>query len=302
MPYRMLSSLAVRLNGEIYLFDAGEGTQINWKKVRLGVRGLKLIAVTHLHADHCLGIPGMIMLKSQMEEPEPLTILGPPGTREFIAQCRRTLEFQVNFPIRIVEWPGDESGAAYRDDQVTIYWQPVKHTRFCLGYRLEEMDRPGKFNPELARGLGVPKGPLWGRLQQGETVESASGAKVMPSDVLGPPRRGRHVAYVVDTRPVPGVQTLCRKADIAFLEGMFLSEHSEHADVKGHMTVMEAAEIAKQADAARTVLIHISPRYENSELGKLEGEAKTVFDRIKVGRDMDMFEVKFPEDIEEKKS
>ena len=131
MPYRMLSSLAIRLNGQIYLFDAGEGTQINWKKVRLGVRGLKLIAVTHLHADHCLGIPGMVMLRAQMEDPAPLTILGPPGTGEFVAQFRRLLEFKVNFTINVIEWSSNSTGVAYRDDQAEILWEPLKHTRFA---------------------------------------------------------------------------------------------------------------------------------------------------------------------------
>ncbi len=294
MPYRMLTSLAVRLSGKIYLFDAGEGTQINWKKGRLGVRGLHLIAVTHLHADHCLGIPGMLMLRSQMEDPEPLTIIGPPGTREFVAQCRRTLEFQIDFPITFIEWPGDKSGVAFEDNQAKILWEPLKHTRFCLGYRLEEHMRPGKFNSERAESLGVPKGPLWGKLQRGASVTNPSGRTVNPSDVLGPARRGRHLAYVVDTRPTRSISALCRNADIAFIEGMFLSEHSEHADIKGHMTVAEAAGIAAKCRVARTVIVHISPRYENSELSALEAEGKATFGQLKAGRDLDRFEVDFP--------
>ncbi len=295
MPYRMLSSLAIRLNGQIYLFDAGEGTQINWKRARLGVRGLKLIAVTHLHADHCLGIPGMIMLRAQMEDPAPLTILGPPGTREFITQSQKLLEFKVNFPINIIEWSSNNAGPAYRDDQAEILWQPVKHTRFCLGYRFEEADRPGKFNPARAKTLGVPMGPLWGKLQKGESVQTPSARTVQPSDVLGPARRGRHIAFVVDTRPTRGVYSLCKKADLAFLEGMFLSEHSNHADLKGHMTVVEAARIARKSGAARAILVHISPRYENSELGKLEEEARKEFSSLRIGKDLDVFEVSFPE-------
>lgn len=295
MPYRMLSSLAVRLNGLLYLFDAGEGAQINWKKARLGVRGLKVIAVTHLHADHCLGIPGMIMLRAQMDDPDPLVILGPSGIKEFVSQCRKTLEFQVNFPIEFIEWPGDKSGVAYRDHQALIRWEPVKHTRFCLGYRLEEFDRPGRFDPARAEASGIPRGPLWGKLQHGESVTTPAGRIVSPDKVLGPQRRGRHICYVVDTRPVQSIYSLCREVDLAFIEGMFLSEHSEHADDKGHMTVVEAARIAKRAGAAKVVLLHISPRYENSELVKLEEEARTRFDNVKTGRDLDLFEVPFPD-------
>jgi ribonuclease Z len=296
MPYRLLASMAIRLNGKIYLFDAGEGTQINWKRARVGLRGLKFVALTHLHADHCLGLPGMMMLRAQMEDPEPLIIAGPPGTREFVAQCRRTLEFQINYPIHFNEWPGDETGVAYSDNRARILWEPVKHTRFCLGYRFEELDRPGKFNPHKAEALEIPKGPLWGRLQGGERITTPSGTEVLPSDVLGPPRRGRRIAYVVDTRPAPGAYSLCRNADLAFLEGMFLTEHSEHAEVKGHLTVSEAAGIAKESHVERAVLIHISPRYENSELGRLEEEAGRIFPSIKAGKDLEVFEVKFPEE------
>lgn len=294
MPYRGLVSLAVRLNGKLYLFDGGEGVQINWKKARIGVRGLKLIAVTHLHADHCLGIPGMLMLKAQMDDPEPLTIIGPPGTHEFVYQCRKTLDFQVNYPIDYIEWPGDGTGVGYADEQARILWEPVKHTRFCLGYRLEETDRPGRFDPQTARELGVPMGPLWGKLQSGQDVLTPLGVLVRSAQVLGPPRRGRHIAYVVDTRPAPGVYQLCKDTDLAFVEGMFLSGHSEHADAKGHLTVVEAAGILKESRAKRGVFVHISPRYENNELSKLEEEARPLFPAIRAGRDLDMFEVKLP--------
>ena len=113
--------------------------------------------------------------------------------------------------------------------------------------------------------LGVPMGPLWGKLQKGESVKTPPENIVQPSQVLGPARRGRHIAFVVDTRPAPGIYSLCKKADLAFLEGMFLTEHSEHAEAKGHMTVRQAARIARKSEAARAVLVHISPRYENSE-------------------------------------
>ncbi len=295
MPYRMLASMALRLNGKIYLFDAGEGTQINWKRARIGVRGLKVIAVTHLHADHCLGIPGLLMLRAQMDDPEPLTIIGPPGTRRMIVQFRQLLEFLINYEIKFIEWPGDKSEVAYEDEQARILWAPVQHTRFCLGYRLEEKQRPGRFDPDAARALGIPMGPLWGKLQRGQPVTMPDGAVVHPDQVLGPARRGRHVAYVVDTRPAEGVYRLCENADLAFIEGMFLDEHSEHADEKGHLTVKEAAGIVKKAGASRAVLVHISPRYENSELAKLEEEAKKIFESMKAGRDLDMFAIEFPE-------
>lgn len=295
MPGRYLSSMAIRFDGKLYLFDGGEGTQLSWKQGRIGLKGLGLIAVTHLHADHCLGIPGIMMLKAQMTDPGPLTILGPPGIEEFIVQNQRILEFHLNYPVRFVEWSASRPGPAYEDEHVRILWHPLEHTRFCLGYRWEEKDRPGKFNPALALALGIPPGPARGRLQRGETIRTPAGEEVGPHQVLGPPRRGRHVAYVVDTRPTEGIEVLCKDADIAFVEGMFLPEHSDHAVTKGHLTVAEAAGIARSARVKQLVLIHISPRYTEDELFMLQSAAAQYFDRVSIGRDLSVYPVPFVE-------
>jgi ribonuclease Z len=291
MPHRLLTSLVVRLNGNIYLFDAGEATQLGWKKVRLGLRGFNLLAVTHLHADHCLGIPGLMMLRAQMENPEAFTILGPPGIEKFITEIQKLLEFYTNYDVHFIEWPGPDQELAYHDAHVRIYWQPLQHTRFCLGYRLEEKERPGKFNAHRASQLGVPKGPLWGSLQRGQSVTLEDAREISPSQVLGPLRKGRHIAFVVDTRTTKSIYRLCRDVDIAFIEGMFLPEHEEHAENKGHLTVTEAARIAGRAGAARAVLIHISPRYDNDQLDQLEVAAKSRFANAQIGRDLESFTI-----------
>ncbi len=295
MPYRMLTAMAVKLEGGIYLFDGGEGIQINWKRLRIGVRVLGLLAVTHLHADHCLGIPGLMMLKAQSEDPAPLTILGPPGIREFILQTQRMLEFRLNYPVDFVEWSEEaETDLAYRDERVRIFWRPLDHTRFCLGYRMEELDRPGRFDPQRAEALGAPMGHLWGKLQRGESIVIPDGSVVAPEQVLGPPRRGRHIAFVVDTRPTPNITRLCRDVDLAFIEGMFTSEHSAHAAAKAHMTVAESARIAGEAGAKRAVIVHISPRYGNEALSGLEMEARDVFENARIGKDMEIYPVSMP--------
>ena len=162
MSYRMLTSLAVRLNGQIYLFDAGEGTQINWKRARLGVRGLKLIAVTHLHADHCLGIPGMIMLRAQMENPDPLTILGPPGTREFLSQSQRTLEYHVNFPIHIIEWASDNSDLAYQDESGQDSVATGQAHPLLPGIQVRRAGQAGKIRQRAGTGPGGTDGAALG--------------------------------------------------------------------------------------------------------------------------------------------
>ena len=296
MPYRLLTSLAVRVDGQIYLFDAGEGTQLGLKQTKIGVRGLDVLAVSHLHADHCLGIPGIMMLRSQMQDPEPLTILGPPGVKKFIQNAHENLEFFLNYQITFLEWSSDADEVAYQNDQVRIIWHPVEHSRFCLGYRLEELDRPGKFKPHLATSLGIPKGPHWGKLQQGQKVILDDGKEITPEQVLGESRRGRHVAYVVDTRPSKGVYRLCKDADIAFMEGMFLPEDGEHADAKGHLTVVDAARVAERAGVCRAVLVHISPRYGSDELSLLAAAAQSRFDSAEMGEDYKVYQVPLPDD------
>lgn len=291
MPHRLLTSLAVRLNGQIYLFDAGEAVQLGWKQVRLGLRGFKLLAVTHLHADHCLGIPGLMMLKAQIDDPEPLTVLGPPGIREYIRQSQALLEFYTNYPVHCIEWSSERTDPAYQDEQVRIYWQPLKHSRFCLGYRFEEIERPGKFSPDQANLLGIPRGPLWGKLQRGESIALENSRQISPNQVMGPPRPGRRIAYVVDTKTTKNIYRLCRDVDIAFMEGMFLPEHAEHAEAKGHLTVTEAARIAGRAGVRRAVLIHISPRYSDAELDQLESAAKNRFEQVQIGRDFESFRI-----------
>ncbi len=296
MPHRLLTSLAVRHNGRIILFDAGEGTQLGWKKARLGYRALQMIAVSHLHADHCLGIPGLMMLRAQMSDPDPLTIVGPPGIEEFVNTVRRLLDFHMNYPVYFLEWNASGGPVAYEDKDLKLMWHPLKHTRFCLGFRLEEKDRPGKFRAARAKELGVPQGPLWGKLQGGESVSLEDGRTVCPHQVLGPSRRGRHIAYVVDTQPAKNVYELCRGADLAFMEGMFLREEEEHARERGHMTVWDAARIARRAQVKEAVLVHMSPRYEDEDLGLFEAEAAAQFDRVRIGRDQAIYPVPLPAD------
>jgi len=296
MPHRLLTSLAVRFKGRIYIFDAGEGTQLGLKKTKIGIRGLTVLAVSHLHADHCLGIPGIMMLKAQIQDPEALTIIGPPGIKEFVEQIHGNLGFFLNFPVRFLEWSEQNSEVAYEDDQVRIIWHPLEHSRFCLGYRLEELNRPGKFKPHLAASLEIPKGSLWGKLQQGEQVTLEDGREISPKQVLGEPRRGRHVGYVVDTKPSKGIYRLCQDVDIAFMEGMFLPEHTEHAEARGHLTVVDAARIAGRAGVRRAVLVHISPRYNSDDLSLLAEAAKSRFEGAEMGEDFRVYRVPYPND------
>ncbi len=293
MPYRSLTSVAVRLEGHIYLFDAGEGCQIDLKKTHLGIKPLRVMAISHLHGDHCLGVPGLLMMRAQVPDAGPLTILGPPGIERFVRQLHESLSFYLEYPFSFVEWRKDGPEVAYEDEAVRILWDPLKHTTLCLGYRLEEHPRPGKFNAGKARTLGVPQGPLWGKLQRGESVTSDQGATVSPDQVLGPPRSGRKMCYAVDTRPTQSLYKLCRDVDLAFLDGMFLLEHQEEAEAKGHMTADDAARVASRAGARRVVIIHISPRYTEDDMGRFAESAKARFEDADVGSDLQQFNIPY---------
>ncbi len=295
LPNRALTSLAVRLQGYFYLFDAGEGCQINLKKTGLGIKPLRVIAVSHLHGDHCLGVPGLLMMRAQVDDPGSLTILGPPGIERFVSQLRELLGFFINYPIQFVEWHEASSELAYEDDLVRILWAPLKHSALCLGYRLEEHPRPGKFRPEAAKALGVPQCPLWGRLQQGESVTLADGTAISPGQVLGPARPGRHICYAVDTRPVQSLYRLCEDVSVAFLDGMFLPDHAAEAEAKGHMTVDDAARIALRARARRAVLVHISPRYTEEDVKILAEAAAKRFPLAEMAGDLNWYTVPYPD-------
>jgi ribonuclease Z len=291
MPNRFLTSVAVRFQGQLYLFDAGEGCQINLKKAKLGIKPLRVLAVSHLHGDHCLGVPGLMMMRAQVPDAGPLTILGPPGIERFVRQIRDSLDFFLDYPVTFVEWKEGGPELAYEDDLVRILWGPLKHTTLCLGYRLEEHPRPGRFRKEEATALGVPSGPLWGKLQRGETVTLEKGETITPEQVLGPARPGRRICYAVDTQPNKMLYRLCEDVDMAFLDGMFLPEHREEAEAKGHMTADDAARVSARAGARRAVLVHISPRYTEEDMGEFADAAKERFENAEIGTDLQQFTI-----------
>lgn len=302
MPGRPLTAVAVRTGGAVYLLDCGEGTQVLYKALHVGMRALRMVALTHLHADHCLGLPGLLMLRSQMDDPDPLTIVGPFGIERFTRHVIRDLACRITFRLDFVEIDTrqEESGkgpflVAYEDDLVRLRWGPLHHSVFCVGYRLEEHERPGRFSIEAAQGLGLPPGPLYGRLQTGEEVTVPDGTVVRPEQVLGPTRPGRLVAYCTDTAPCKNLYRVLDQVDLAFLEGMFLPEHTEEAKQKRHLTVADAARIAKRSNVRQTILVHLSPRYDNKLARQVDEVARGVHDAVRRGRDGERFELRLRE-------
>lgn len=287
--------MALRVGGIVYLLDCGEGTQVPYKELHLGQRSLRLIAISHLHADHCLGLPGMLMLRAQMPDPGPLVLLGPAGLDRLIRHLRQDLPMFINYPIRVHEWSPGASPLAYEDEHLRILWRLVDHTVPTLGFRLEECGRPGRFHPQTALDLGVRSGPLWGRLQAGETVTLANGSQVTPEQVLGVPRRGRHVAYVTDTALCPSIHTLLHDADLAFMESMFLPDHALDAAEKHHLTVEQAVLAAVRARVRELVLVHVSPRYDEAEAARMDAIARSLHPRARLGRDSEVFHLPAPD-------
>ncbi|MDR3161774.1 MAG: ribonuclease Z, partial [Spirochaetaceae bacterium] len=264
LPGRHLTSVLLRREGELFLFDGGEGTQVSLRRLNLRWKKISVIFVSHLHADHVTGIPGILMLSSQVDRDDPLYIIGPRGLSEYIETNRRTLDMYLNYEIIVREISAP--GIVYQGDGFRVRAFPLRHTKPCVGYAFEEERRPGEFHPEKAAALDVPRGPLWARLQAGETVRAADGREVTPEEVLGPSRSGRKFSYVTDTLGFPEIAAEVEGSDLFVCEGMFERDLEESAREKKHMTAEQAARIAAAARVKKLALIHFSPRYNEYNL------------------------------------
>ncbi len=284
LPGRALTSVLVRREGELFLFDCGEGTQVSLRRLNLRWKKITAIFVSHTHADHVTGLPGILMLSSQVDRDEPLYIYGPPRIREFVEAVRRTLDMYINYEIVVREVEGGSE--AFAGDGYRISTHALAHTRPCLAWCLEEDPRPGVFHPEKAEELGVPRGPMWSTLQDGSPVSLADGRTVHPREVLGEQRRGRKLCFATDTVPAPGLAEFARGSDLFVCEGMFEEELAETAAEKRHLTAAQAARIAREAGVRRLGLIHYSPRYADRELKRLLAEARGIFPETFLCRDL----------------
>ncbi|MCQ2398361.1 MAG: ribonuclease Z, partial [Sphaerochaetaceae bacterium] len=196
LPGRCLTSAMVRRNGELFLFDCGEGTQVSLKKLNLHWKKINSIFISHMHADHVTGLPGMLMLSSQVDRDDPLYIYGPEKLKDYIDANRKLLDMYINYEIKIIPV---EPGVIFEDEEMTVEAIPLLHTKPCFGFVMREKDRAGEFSVEKAAALNVPCGPLWGRLQHGSDVVLHDGTVIHPRQVLGPVRHGVSFAYVTDT-------------------------------------------------------------------------------------------------------
>lgn len=291
LPYRHLTSVLLRREGDLFLFDGGEGTQVSLRKLNLRWKKINAIFVSHTHADHVTGLPGLLMLSSQVDRDDPLYIYGPPKIAEYIETSRRVLDMYINYQIVVKEIT--EPGICYEGEGFHVRAFPLQHTKTCVGYTLEEHERPGAFNPDKARELGVPCGPLWSKLQSGESVLSSDGKTVSPGEVLGPGRKGRKFSYVTDSKYLPSIAGEVAGSDLLVCEGMFEKALAETAAEKKHMTAVQAAAIARDSGSKKLALIHYSPRYTDNDLKTLLAEAKTVFTETVLSKDRMVFPIEY---------
>lgn len=291
LPNRHLTSVLLRREGELFLFDAGEGTQVSLRRLNLRWKKISVIFISHTHADHVTGIPGLLMLSSQVDRDDPLYIIGPPRIAEYIETSRKVLDMFINYEIVVKEVTAP--GVVYKGHGFHVRAFPLRHTKPCLGYTFEEYPRPGEFYPDKAVELGVPRGSLWAKLQNGDAVEAADGSRVTPDMVMGQPRSGRKFSFATDTIAFPAIADEVADSDLLVCEGMFESALLKTAMEKRHMTVEQAAFIAKQARVKKLALIHYSPRYADFELKQLLQEAQAVFPDTVLSRDRHVFSIEY---------
>lgn len=296
---RGVSALAVMREGETLLFDCGEGTQRQLMRYGVGFTFTDVF-FTHFHADHFLGITGLVRTLALQGRTDPLRLYGPRGAERYLGAALKLGVERAAFEVEIHELQAGDRlpRGGYDLDAID-----VRHGREALGYAIREHQRLGRFDPEQARALGVPEGPLWGRLHRGETVEweepgdggTAVRRSADPAALVGPPRSGRLVVYSGDTRPCESVVSAAEGADVLVHEATFGQEEQDRAKETEHSTAVEAAQVALAAKVRRLVLTHLSARY-SAIPDVLRDEARAVFPETTVARDGTVLEVPYPGD------
>jgi ribonuclease Z len=286
-PERGLPAILVEVEGELVLFDCGEGTQRQMMKAGYGLCRRMRIFITHLHGDHIFGLPGMIQTMNLLHRIHPLEVCGPPGLKEFIEETTIATMSEPVFDLSVHEV---SEGEIFRGKRYRIEGAWGDHSRASMAYRMVVGESLGRFKPGGARALGVPEGPLWSVLKSGRKVTLEDGRVVEPKDVLGKHLPGKVIVYSGDTRFSQNIVRLASGADILIHEGTLASDLTDWAEMEGHSTAERAARVAKEAKVKRLVLIHISARYQDARV--LEGEAKKIFPNVEVAQDLKVYELK----------
>ncbi len=283
---RNTASVLVSRGGERLLFDCGEGTQRQMQR-SLGLVQLDEIYLTHFHADHFLGLPGLLKTYDLTDREEPLTIYGPPGLEDLFRILGRLIG-RLDFGLELVEVEPDDR---IEIDGGEILPFPVEHSVRACGYSIVEAERPGRFDPDAAKRLGLAEGPDFAALQRGETVAGTDGS-VAPTDVMGESRPGRTIVITGDTAPCNATVEAAHGAELLVHDASFAEEEVQRAADTGHSTVGQAAAVAREAEVRMLALVHISSRYH---VGRVLEEARDVYEPTVAPRDFDLVEIPFPE-------
>jgi ribonuclease Z len=288
---RSLPAVLVQRGNEQFMFDCGEGVQRQMLRAKTGFHKKMKIFISHMHGDHVLGLPGLLQTMALMDRQRKLEVYGPEGISVFLQCVKETLQFGLTFPVEIREIHG--VGVVCDEEEYTVSAAWSNHVVPSLAYALTEKPRPGKFQPEKARELGVPEGELWSKLQHGYEVKLDDSRTVRAEEVLGSPRKGRKIVYTGDTRPFEGFAGFAAGADLVIHDATLDDSLAEKADVDGHSTPSEAAEQALQAKAERLVLTHISARYPDAQI--LLEQAQKIFGNVVLAEDFLELELPLPE-------
>jgi ribonuclease Z len=283
---RSTACLLARVGGERLLFDCGEGSQRQMQR-STGLVQVDQIYVTHLHADHYLGIPGLLKTYDLNDRRRPLRVIGPPGLIELFKALRRIFG-RLGYEVELLEL---DPGEPVRHDGYEVLAFEVEHRMRAYGYALVEDERPGRFDPERAERLGIAPGPDFKRLQEGETVEGSAGT-VSPEQVMGEPRTGRKLVVTGDTAPCEMTRVAAHDAQLLVHDGSFAAAELERAAETGHSTAGQAAALAAEASVDLLALVHVSSRYD---VRAVLDEARATFADTIAPRDFDLVEIPFPE-------
>ena len=277
---RGLSCICLEKEGEILMFDAGESAQISYMKSGLGWNKKMKLFVTHLHGDHCVGILGLLQTMSMQNRTESLEIFGPKGIDEFLAANIKILNFGLPFSILITIV---NEGTIYENNKFLIHATKANHSITAFSYLFEEKDKPGRFNVEKAKELGIPEGELWNKLQNGLDVIN-NNKIIKPEQVLGKKRLGKKIGISGDTMPTKELEEFFKECDYLVFDSTFLDEEKQKAQDTCHSTAKQAAELGKNANVKNLILTHFSARYKD-EIGH-KTEAEQIHDSVITAKDL----------------
>ncbi|ARI77139.1 ribonuclease Z [Halobacillus mangrovi] len=289
---RNVSSLVLRMleeRGTTWVFDCGEGTQHQILNTTIRPRRIEVIFITHLHGDHIYGLPGLLSSRSFQGGESPVTVYGPRGLKEYIDISLRLSGTHLRYPLYVEEV---EEGLLFEDEQFIVEAVSLKHGLESYGYILKEKDKLGELQPEKLKALGIKPGPIYQKIKNQSQTRLSDGRMILRDEVIGPPKKGRKIAILGDTRYISALKEPIYGADVLVHEGTFASDETQMAYDYYHSTVKQAAKLAKDAEVEELILTHISSRYQGEAIRQLEEEAREVFENTRIAYDFFQYQIK----------